>query len=85
MSISIDSRFDPEDYNVAVARGKYPNVRSVTAFGYSPSTASVTNVNVWEPATLWVPLTVNTAMEFVSSSASDAAVGTSADVTVIYD
>jgi hypothetical protein len=78
MSISIDSRFNPEEYVVSVARGKYPNTSSVTAFGYSPNTQSVVDVNLWEPAIKWVPLLAASGLELLSSTVNDAAAGTGA-------
>lgn len=83
MSISIDSRFDPEDYYVSVARGRYPNTSLLTSFGYSPNTASVTNVNVWELATAWSILTTASTMEILSSSANDTAAGTGARTVLV--
>ena len=63
------------DYIVDVALGMVPNATLVTAFGYSPNTGSVTNVNAWETATAWSNLSSASTMEMLSSSASDAAAG----------
>lgn len=64
------------DYIVDVASGNVPNAALVTAFGYSPNTGSVTNVNVWETADAWTTLTAASTMELLSSSANDTAAGT---------
>lgn len=64
------------DFIVDVASGNVPNATLVSAFGYSPNTGSVTNVNVWETADVWTALTAASAMELLSSSVNDAAAGT---------
>ena len=77
--ISIDATLSPEEYVVAVARGKYPNTSLVTAFGYAAAVGgAVTNANLWELATTWTLLASAQSLELLSSSASDAVAGTGA-------
>ncbi len=69
---------------VSIAMGRDPNATLVTAFGYTVNTAgNVTNINNWEAAIAWVPLTTAQHMEIVSSSASDSAAGTGTQSVVV--
>jgi len=65
-------------YALAGAAGHIPNVSSVTAFGYSPATANVTNVNLWEPLVVWNLPSSPVGIEVLSDSASDGIAGTGA-------
>jgi hypothetical protein len=70
-------------FAAAAAAGQIPNVSSVTAFGFSPATASVTNVNLWEPVVVWNLPAAPVGVEVLSDSASDGVGGTGARKVVL--
>lgn len=73
------------DFDTAVGLGMIPGVRRVTALGSNPDidTASVPE-DVWSVGGLYPWMTASTALEIISTSASDAAAGTGARTVTIF-
>jgi hypothetical protein len=78
MAITIAPQQNGLDFPLMAGAGRIAGQSSVTAFGYSSNTASVTNVNLWQPQVAWALATTPVGIEYVSTSASDGVAGTGA-------